>query len=573
MIKKIVFLSIILVGGALMFFGVVTERGNAIASNASLFGKGFLPDSDAAQQKIVDKKSPIAKEKPYTEDEVVKKLDDLESQVLDVLQTSQQVAPNREIQRLKADKLALEQAQEELISEIIENNREIKSLQQRLNAPVEKNNSVDNIAAKQNSILKFSLAEITKERDELRNRLELTEKERANLELQNKRIDFLEQSNAKLIETAAKWKHEAKLASEASKVSDGSLIELNKQIAQQKAREEELQRNLASLLEESTNKEKLLVNKVAREKALEEGINKLSITLDSTKNDLAQKESQLVDARSELSKLHALQESSTKLSNDYSRIESEKAKLELEFAKTKAAYTDLSSKEQRVSNELAELRSSSANKDLQISTLKSELSAKGSSLDSCSADLAEKSKLQDKVTELERTVVEIKNELLTTTAELEMLQPKRASSREALKPALAANAATIATQPTPTAVTQTMIVEVSANKASLRNGPGTEHGELMHVQRGVRLTVEARQGDWYRVVTPTGERAYISKDLVIQPARVASAVSAAPVRKVPLSKNEALVPFGKVSEGDANNLSDSEKKALEALKRGIGSVN
>ena len=51
-------------------------------------------------------------------------------------------------------------------------------------------------------------------------------------------------------------------------------------------------------------------------------------------------------------------------------------------------------------------------------------------------------------------------------------------------------------------------------KAFLRAGPGEEHSPLMEVQGGTRLTVEARVGEWYRVISPTGTRAFIRGDVV-----------------------------------------------------------
>jgi hypothetical protein len=62
--------------------------------------------------------------------------------------------------------------------------------------------------------------------------------------------------------------------------------------------------------------------------------------------------------------------------------------------------------------------------------------------------------------------------------------------------------------------TDVAIVEVIAGKVNLRSGPGPEHAPVMHVQRGSRLTVEAKEGEYYRVLSPTGTRAYISAEFV-----------------------------------------------------------
>ncbi len=58
------------------------------------------------------------------------------------------------------------------------------------------------------------------------------------------------------------------------------------------------------------------------------------------------------------------------------------------------------------------------------------------------------------------------------------------------------------------------IVTVTADKVHLRTGPGKENSPLMAVTKGMRLAVETRNGDWFRVMTPNGARAWISSDVV-----------------------------------------------------------
>ncbi|MBN8547983.1 MAG: SH3 domain-containing protein [Deltaproteobacteria bacterium] len=60
----------------------------------------------------------------------------------------------------------------------------------------------------------------------------------------------------------------------------------------------------------------------------------------------------------------------------------------------------------------------------------------------------------------------------------------------------------------------TPVATVIAEKANLRTGPGADNSPLMSVTRGTRLVVETKQGDWYRVVSPTGTRAWVSSDVV-----------------------------------------------------------
>lgn len=59
------------------------------------------------------------------------------------------------------------------------------------------------------------------------------------------------------------------------------------------------------------------------------------------------------------------------------------------------------------------------------------------------------------------------------------------------------------------------IITVSADKAHLRTGPGANNSPLMTVSRGTRLAVETRSGDWYRVISPAGTRAWVSSDVVV----------------------------------------------------------
>jgi len=59
-----------------------------------------------------------------------------------------------------------------------------------------------------------------------------------------------------------------------------------------------------------------------------------------------------------------------------------------------------------------------------------------------------------------------------------------------------------------------LIATVTVDKANLRTGPGTDNSPLMTVARGTRLAVETRQGEWYRVISPTGARAWVSSDVI-----------------------------------------------------------
>src|SRR5262249_27655693 len=58
------------------------------------------------------------------------------------------------------------------------------------------------------------------------------------------------------------------------------------------------------------------------------------------------------------------------------------------------------------------------------------------------------------------------------------------------------------------------IAPVVLDKASLRTGPGKDNSPLMAVAKNTRLAVETRQGAWYRVIAPTGARAWVAADAI-----------------------------------------------------------
>ena len=59
--------------------------------------------------------------------------------------------------------------------------------------------------------------------------------------------------------------------------------------------------------------------------------------------------------------------------------------------------------------------------------------------------------------------------------------------------------------------------EVTVSKGNLRLGPSEEHGVSMTVSQGSRLVVEktSEDGEWHRVVAPSGERLWASHQILI----------------------------------------------------------
>jgi hypothetical protein len=102
-------------------------------------------------------------------------------------------------------------------------------------------------------------------------------------------------------------------------------------------------------------------------------------------------------------------------------------------------------------------------------------------------------------------------------ARLNLPQPPQAASAPTKLAALPVHAEP---KPAPVAekvadhVNDLQVATVSVDKADLRLGPGKNHTALMTLRRGSRLAIEARQGEWYRVFAPNGQRAWIHSSLV-----------------------------------------------------------
>ena len=147
---------------------------------------------------------------------------------------------------------------------------------------------------------------------------------------------------------------------------------------------------------------------------------------------------------------------------------------------------------------------------------------------------------QSKIEELQRSLDQARSQLALTETELTRLSARldsknRASlgkynlplggsaSQPTSVGSQAARASSEVTHPKPrvsevkppAANTEMPIATVSVDKADLRLGPGKNHSALMAVPRGSRLVVETRQGEWYRVFAPSGERAWIQSGMVL----------------------------------------------------------
>lgn len=65
-----------------------------------------------------------------------------------------------------------------------------------------------------------------------------------------------------------------------------------------------------------------------------------------------------------------------------------------------------------------------------------------------------------------------------------------------------------------TGMRQLPVATVNADKIYLRTGPSEADSPLMAVTKGTRLRVEKRNGEWLRVITPAGTRAWVKRELI-----------------------------------------------------------
>lgn len=97
------------------------------------------------------------------------------------------------------------------------------------------------------------------------------------------------------------------------------------------------------------------------------------------------------------------------------------------------------------------------------------------------------------------------------------------------------------------------IATVIAEKAQLRTGPGMNNSPLMTVAKGTRLAIETKSGEWYRVVAPTGARAWVSSDVLDL---------GVGFRRLPPGEH-------KISNPNSEEANQMEAAAFEAIVKGV----
>lgn len=228
------------------------------------------------------------------------------------------------------------------------------------------------------------------------------------------------------------------------------------------------------------------------------------------------------------------------------KLAAEEKKLIAEQKKAKASTSPTS----KIENNLSKLtgktaqvadKSKDADKQKELLNANSKISALNKRKASLEAELAKKdemlravrrtkSSLQQRLSKAEKKVADLvsalkkaRDRLIVAETEVERLANTLESryanqlARSGVSSAESTSKARLApaTQTRPEPVASDMkIATVTVSKANLRTGPGKNHSPLMTVSRGTRLAIETRRGAWYRVLTPTAQRAWVSSSVV-----------------------------------------------------------
>lgn len=244
---------------------------------------------------------------------------------------------------------------------------------------------------------------------------------------------------------------------------------------------------------------------------------------DVSKEELSKLEAKVAELEQEKKILEA---GIGKAKEDIKLREEEVANLKKEHSNNSTSNEDLLKKgnsevkdrDKKISEKDAEL----LKKNEELAKLQAEIENKGKSEKACLDQLETSSNVVMRIPELEGEIVSLKNQLLIKKTTAELLGVKAGDVTKVKDNSVAPTAPQVATRTRAFPQRQdridigadVAIVEVAGDKVSLRVGPGASNSSLMDVQKGTRLTVEAREGEWLRVNAPTGGRAYINANYV-----------------------------------------------------------
>ena len=173
--------------------------------------------------------------------------------------------------------------------------------------------------------------------------------------------------------------------------------------------------------------------------------------------------------------------------------------------------------------QLDQLTQKNREQEVVIQTLRSNLSVAQSRADGAEAKLArtsdEISRLKNRLIVAETEVERLSSVLMERNRATVATHAPSIKEREVQLSSGREQAAPVAARLPPAQADsrdaeEMLIATVTSDKAYLRSGPGKDNSPLMSVSKGTRLTVETREGEWYRVITPTGSRAWVSREVV-----------------------------------------------------------
>lgn len=102
--------------------------------------------------------------------------------------------------------------------------------------------------------------------------------------------------------------------------------------------------------------------------------------------------------------------------------------------------------------------------------------------------------------------------ILQSSARARLSAPRAASGKSVELSRKISSRRAVPAEPLP--ANDLQVATIASKKAYLRLGPGKQHSTLMALREGSRLAVEMRQGDWYRVFAPNGQRAWIHSSVL-----------------------------------------------------------
>lgn len=296
----------------------------------------------------------------------------------------------------------------------------------------------------------------------------------------------------------------------------------------------ELKAAYASCAQSLAEAESSLKSAKADIKFLEDTLQKQNSTNESdaakVRQELKARREKITQLEKDLSTLSTTQKENSDLKNKVTLLMSEVSRLSQEISKNseiKKQFDDSQNQITKIQTSVQTLTQELTQSSEHISRYKSELKS----------ELENKEKLKQMIADLNKQLLEANNLIVIKDTAIKDLEQRtscaapttnnisqnqlqnRRNQRFPVNTTQTQVATTNTPMNTPTpppanAAFESVILEVIANKANLRSGQGEEHSPVMEILKGTRLVAETRHGEWYRVVTPTGGRAFIRADVV-----------------------------------------------------------